>query len=127
MALPTVLNSFTPNLGRNPERVHWVATVMLMRRGGRNTGPLTAVGAVAVATIVSALLAGCAPWLAANPQFQSRDLKITLYCKTSGRAALCAMSLKKMGYLNVNSIAGGFDAWQAAGFHVDKPAATSFE
>ena len=65
--------------------------------------------------------------LAANPQLQSRDLKITLYCKTSGRAALCAMSLKEMGYLNVNSIAGGFDAWQAAGFHVDKPAATSFE
>jgi rhodanese-related sulfurtransferase len=58
--------------------------------------------------------------LAANPQFQSRDLKITLYCKTSGRAALCAQSLKEMGYLNVSSIAGGFDAWQAAGFHVDK-------
>ena len=65
--------------------------------------------------------------LAANPQFQSRDLKITLYCKTSGRAALCAQSLKEMGYFNVSSIAGGFDAWQAAGFHVDKPAPTSFE
>ena len=65
--------------------------------------------------------------LAANPQFQSRDLKITLYCKTSGRAALCAQSLKEMGYSNVSSIAGGIDAWQAAGFHVDKPAPTSFE
>ena len=65
--------------------------------------------------------------LAANPQYQSRDLNITLYCKTSGRAALCAQSLKEMGYTNVSSIAGGFDAWQAAGFHVDKPAATSFE
>ncbi|NBY68600.1 MAG: sulfurtransferase [Betaproteobacteria bacterium] len=65
--------------------------------------------------------------LAANPQFQSHDLKIALYCKTSGRAALCAQSLKQMGYLNVSSIAGGFDAWQAAGFHVDKPAATTFE
>lgn len=65
--------------------------------------------------------------LAANPQFQSRDLKIMLYCKTSGRAALCAQSLKEMGYSNVSSIAGGFDAWQAAGFHVDKPAPTSFE
>jgi rhodanese-related sulfurtransferase len=65
--------------------------------------------------------------LAANPQFQSRDLKITLYCKTSGRAALCAQSLKEMGYLNVKSIAGGFDAWQAAGFHVEKPVAPSFE
>jgi len=48
--------------------------------------------------------------LAANPQLQSRDLKITLYCKTSGRAALCALSLKEMGYVNVRSIAGGFDA-----------------
>lgn len=65
--------------------------------------------------------------LAANPQLQSRVLKITLYCKTSGRAALCAQSLKEMGYSNVSSIAGGFDAWQAAGFHVDKPASTSFE
>ena len=65
--------------------------------------------------------------LAANPQFQSRDLKITLYCKTSGRAALYAQSLKEMGYSNISSIAGGFDAWQAAGFHVDKPAPTSFE
>jgi rhodanese-related sulfurtransferase len=65
--------------------------------------------------------------LAANPQLQSRDLKITLYCKTSGRAALCALSLKEMGYMNVRSIAGGFDAWQAAGFHVEKPSVTSFD
>ena len=34
-----------------------------MRRHGRITG------AVVVATVVSGLLAGCAPWLAANPQF----------------------------------------------------------
>ena len=65
--------------------------------------------------------------IADNPQFQSHDLKIALYCKTSGRAALCAQSLKQMGFLNVSSIAGGFDAWQAAGFHVDKPVATSFD
>lgn len=65
--------------------------------------------------------------LAANLQLQSRDLKITLYCKTSGRAALCALSLKEMGYVNVRSIAGGFDAWQAAGFHVEKPSVTSFD
>jgi rhodanese-related sulfurtransferase len=65
--------------------------------------------------------------IAANPQFQSHDLKIALYCKTSGRAALCAQSLKQMGFLNVSSIAGGFDAWQAAGFHVEKPVAPSFD
>jgi rhodanese-related sulfurtransferase len=65
--------------------------------------------------------------LAANLQLQSRDLRITLYCKTSGRAALCALSLKEMGYVNVRSIAGGFDAWQAAGFHVEKPSVTTFD
>ena len=42
-------------------------------------------------------------------------------------AALCAQSLKEMGYSNVSSIAGGFDAWQAAGFHVEKPVAPSFD
>ena len=65
--------------------------------------------------------------MAGNPRWQPRDLKIVLYCKTSGRAALCAQSLKEMGYLNVSSIAGGFDAWEAAGFHVEKPIAPSFE
>jgi rhodanese-related sulfurtransferase len=32
-----------------------------------------------------------------------------------------------MGYVNVRSIAGGFDAWQAAGFRVEKPSVTSFD
>ena len=63
----------------------------------------------------------------ANPALQSRDLKIVLYCKTSGRAALSAAALHEMGYLNVQSIAGGFDAWVAAGQSVAKPQAPSFE
>ena len=63
----------------------------------------------------------------ANPALQSRDLKIVLYCKTSGRAALSAAALHEMGYLNVQSIAGGFDAWVAAGQPVAKPEAPSFE
>ncbi|MDD2925706.1 rhodanese-like domain-containing protein [Rhodoferax sp.] len=61
------------------------------------------------------------------PALQSRDLKIVLYCKTSGRAALAAAALHDMGYLNVQSIAGGYDAWVAAGKPVAKPQATSFE
>jgi rhodanese-related sulfurtransferase len=32
----------------------------------------------------------------ANPALQSRDLKIVLYCKTSGRAALAAVALHDM-------------------------------
>ncbi|BCO27945.1 sulfurtransferase [Rhodoferax lithotrophicus] len=63
----------------------------------------------------------------ANPALQSRDLHIVLYCKTSGRAALAALALHDMGYLNVKSILGGFDAWAAAGKPVAKPETPSFE
>jgi rhodanese-related sulfurtransferase len=63
----------------------------------------------------------------ANPALQSRDLNILLYCKTSGRAALAAAALQDMGYLNVHSISGGFDAWSAAGKPVAKPETPSFE
>ena len=63
----------------------------------------------------------------ANPALQSRDLNVLLYCKTSGRAALAAAALHDMGYLNVKSIAGGFDAWAAAGKPVAKPEIPSFE
>ena len=63
----------------------------------------------------------------ANPALQPRDIKIVLYCKTSGRAALAAVALHDMGYLNVLSIAGGFDAWAAAGKSVAKPETPSFD
>ena len=64
--------------------------------------------------------------LAGNPALQARDIKVVLYCKTSGRAALAAASMREMGYLNVQSIAGGFDAWVAAGKPVAKPELPSF-
>ena len=62
-----------------------------------------------------------------NPVLQARDTKVVLYCKTSGRAALAACALHDMGYLNVKSIAGGFDAWAAAGKPVARPEAPSFD
>jgi rhodanese-related sulfurtransferase len=65
--------------------------------------------------------------LSGNPALSARDLKIVLYCKTSGRSALAACALHDMGYLNVQSIAGGFDAWAAAGKPVAKPALPAFE
>jgi rhodanese-related sulfurtransferase len=64
--------------------------------------------------------------LSGNPALSSRDLKVVLYCKTSGRAALAAAAMQDMGYLNVKSIAGGFDAWVAAGKPVVKPELPSF-
>jgi rhodanese-related sulfurtransferase len=65
--------------------------------------------------------------LSGTPALSSRNLKVVLYCKTSGRAALAAQTMQSMGYLNVSSIAGGFDAWVAAGKLVVKPEQPSFE
>lgn len=64
--------------------------------------------------------------MSGSPALQPRDLNIVVYCKTSGRAALAAVSLKEMGYLNVTSIAGGFDGWAGAGLPVAKPEPTNF-
>lgn len=65
--------------------------------------------------------------LSGTPTLASRDLKVVLYCKTSGRAALAAQTMHSMGYLNVQSIAGGFDAWVAAGKAVIKPEQPTFD
>jgi rhodanese-related sulfurtransferase len=62
-----------------------------------------------------------------TPALQARDIKVVLYCKTSGRAALAGAALQDMGYLNVQNIAGGFDAWVEAGKAVVKPDAPSFD
>lgn len=56
-----------------------------------------------------------------------RDIKVVLYCKNSGRAALSAKSLAEMGYLSVTSITGGIEAWQAAGKPVVTPALPEFD
>ncbi len=66
-------------------------------------------------------------FLSSTPAMESRDLKVVLYCKTSGRAALAARAMQEMGYLNVQSIAGGFDAWAGAGKPVAKPEQPSFD
>lgn len=65
--------------------------------------------------------------LSSMPELSARDLKVVLYCKTSGRAALAACALQEMGYLHVESIAGGMDAWVAAGQPVASPSAPSFD
>jgi rhodanese-related sulfurtransferase len=39
---------------------------------------------------------------------------VMLYCRTGGRASMAAVTMKMLGYTNVVSIAGGFEAWQKA-------------
>ncbi len=65
--------------------------------------------------------------LSSTPELGARDLDVVLYCKTSGRAALAAAVMHEMGYTRVRSIAGGFDAWAAAGLPVVRPQQPAFE
>lgn len=64
--------------------------------------------------------------LSGTPALAARDLKVVLYCKTSGRAALAAAAMADMGYLHVTSIVGGYDAWVAAGKPTVKPELPNF-
>lgn len=45
--------------------------------------------------------------------------EIILYCGGGFRSALAADSLRKMGYRNVASMAGGWRAWEAAGGEIE--------
>ena len=65
--------------------------------------------------------------LSNDPSLSARDMKIVIYCKNSDRAALASKALHEMGYLHVQSIAGGFDAWAAAGNPIAKPENIKFE
>jgi len=42
------------------------------------------------------------------------ERRIILYCGTGGRSALAAKTLIDMGYADVASLAGGYEAWRAA-------------
>ena len=45
--------------------------------------------------------------------------ELILYCGGGFRSALATDNLRKMGYTNVSSMAGGWRAWQAAGAPVE--------
>jgi rhodanese-related sulfurtransferase len=65
--------------------------------------------------------------LSATAAFGKPDLRVVLYCKTSGRSALAAVSMQTMGYRNVVSLAGGYDAWVAEGMETTKPIQPVFD
>lgn len=56
-----------------------------------------------------------------------KDKPYLVYCRTSGRAALSTVQLQKIGYTDVVSMAGGFEAWAKEARPVDKPAPVNFD
>ena len=44
-----------------------------------------------------------------------KDQPIVCYCGGGGRSALAAQSLKRMGFKNVMSLAGGYKGWKDSG------------
>lgn len=49
-----------------------------------------------------------------HPDFQDKTRPIVVYCKSGGRSALATATLQQLGYTNVYSMIGGYDAWRAA-------------
>jgi rhodanese-related sulfurtransferase len=49
-----------------------------------------------------------------------QNTPIVVYCKSGGRASLGTLTLKTMGYTNVMNMAGGWMAWEKAGYPIDE-------
>ena len=61
------------------------------------------------------------------PELARSNSSILLYCRTSGRAALSAVQLQRIGYTDVISMGGGFEAWNAESRPTEKPEPINFE
>ena len=61
------------------------------------------------------------------PEAADKEAPLLLYCRTSGRAALSAVQLQKLGYARVVSMAGGFEQWNNEARPTAKPEPISFE
>jgi rhodanese-related sulfurtransferase len=48
------------------------------------------------------------------PELTDKSKAVLIYCRTGGRSALAAQTMQQLGYKNVLSMAGGFEAWQKA-------------
>jgi rhodanese-related sulfurtransferase len=61
------------------------------------------------------------------PECANKEGAFLIYCRTSGRAALSAVQLQRIGYTNVISMAGGYEAWSKENRPTEKPEPINFE
>ena len=61
------------------------------------------------------------------PECANKDGAFLIYCRTSGRAALSAVQLRKIGYNNLISMAGGYEAWAKENRPSETPPPINFE
>lgn len=52
--------------------------------------------------------------IGAVSELADKSKSVLIYCRTGGRSALAAQTLQQLGYTNVLSMAGGFEAWKNA-------------
>jgi rhodanese-related sulfurtransferase len=55
------------------------------------------------------------------PKTTPADVKLTLYCKSSGRSALAAKSLKELGFVKVTTVDMNIKDWVDAGYPLTEP------
>lgn len=51
---------------------------------------------------------------------KNKDRPIIVYCGSGMQSGKAAATLKKQGYTNVYQLKGGFQAWQSAGYPVER-------
>lgn len=55
-----------------------------------------------------------------DPRFSDPSKLIIVHCAAGGRSAVAALALKTMGFTNVSSVEGGYEACEKIGLPVEK-------
>jgi rhodanese-related sulfurtransferase len=52
-------------------------------------------------------------------QVPDKNAMIVMYCKSGGRGCLATCTMCQMGYKNTKNMAGGWQAWEKAGYPIE--------